>query len=49
LRIIVRDDGTWCRIYAGEEACNGVRVVEVPDDCQTEDEIDTFVMNLEDI
>ena len=44
MKILIRDDGTWCRIYAGELVPKGI-VTEIPDDYQTEEEVDTFVVN----
>ena len=44
MNIIIRDDGTWCRHYTGEEDPPG-DLVEVPDDYVVDNDIDTFVAN----
>ena len=45
MKIVIREDGTWCRIYPGESVPPG-EVVDVPDDQDmNSDDIDTFVMN----
>lgn len=45
MKILIRDDGTWCRVYPGEDQSGG-EVVDVPDDQDmNSDDIDTFVIN----
>ena len=44
MNIVIREDGTWCRIYHGEPRPKGDRV-EVPNDYVTDDDVDTFVVN----